>query len=124
MAARNREPNLPSSHTIIQYFTSFMDDPLFDCIEGDGPYAKAKQSYENKEYDKIITFCDEEVTANGPYALKAKLLKATFLVLTKQLDEALKLLSAVSEEGCFVHPKVSRPNPGCKHELCRFQFGS
>merc|ERR1712128_133382 len=98
MAARNREPNLPSSHTIIQYFTSFMDDPLFDCIEGDGPYAKAKQSYENKEYDKIITFCDEEVTANGPYALKAKLLKATFLVLTKQLDEALKLLSAVIEE--------------------------
>jgi len=98
MAAKKRESNLPSSHTIVQYYTSFMDDPLFDCIEGDGPYAKAKKSYDNKEFDKIIPFCDEEIAADGPYALKAKLLKATFLVLTKQLEEALKLLSAIIEE--------------------------
>jgi import receptor subunit TOM70 len=98
VAAKNREPNLPSSHTIIQYFTSFMDDPLFDSIQGDGPYAKAKSCFENKEYEKIDSFCDEEISANGPYALKAKLLKATFLVLTKQLEEALKLLTAVIDE--------------------------
>eukprot|EP00090_Calanus_glacialis_P042689 TRINITY_DN7568_c0_g1_i1.p1 TRINITY_DN7568_c0_g1~~TRINITY_DN7568_c0_g1_i1.p1 ORF type:complete len:527 (-),score=139.62 TRINITY_DN7568_c0_g1_i1:104-1630(-) len=98
VAAKKRDPTLPSSHTIIQYFTSFMDDPLFDCIEGDGPYAKAKKSYEANEFEKIIPFCDEEITVNGPYTLKAKLLKATFLVLTKQLEEALKLLSTVIEE--------------------------
>jgi len=98
LAGKRRDPTLPSSHTIVQYFTSFMDDPLFDCIEGDGPYAKAKAAYEKKEYDKIISLCDEEVQSNGPYTLKAKLLKATFLVLMKQLEEALKVLSVVIEE--------------------------
>jgi len=98
MANKTREPNLPSSHTILQYFTSFMDDPLFDSIEGDGPYVKAKECFDKKEFDKILPLCEEEISANGKYLLKAKLMKATFLVLTKQLEAALKLLSEVIDE--------------------------
>jgi len=96
--SKTRNPTLPSPHTIIQYFTSFMEDPLFDDVEGDGSYAKAKVSFEKKEFDQIISLCDEEVKANGQYTLKAKLLKATFLVLTKQLECALELLTEVVKE--------------------------
>jgi len=44
-------------------------------------------------FEKILPLCEEEISANGKY-----LLKATFLVLTKQLEAALKLLSEVIDE--------------------------
>lgn len=97
-AGRSREPVLPSAHSICQYFTSFVEDPLFEKLSGDGHYCKAQESYNSQEFDKIVPLCDEEISANGPNTLKAKLLKATFLILTKQLKEAFELLNAVIEE--------------------------
>jgi len=98
LASKRRSPTLPSSHTIIQYFTSFMDDPLFNPVDGDGPYSQAKKAYESQNFSDIIQLCDKEIESCGDYKLKAKLLKGTFLVLSKQLDEALEVLSAVIEE--------------------------
>lgn len=98
LAAKRRPPCLPSSHTIAQYFTSFMDDPLFDAVEGDGPYSKAKLAYESRNYNDIISFCDEEIASSGKYLLRAKLLKGTFLVLLKQLEAALGVLTEVVNE--------------------------
>ena len=97
-AGRSREPVLPSAHSICQYFTSFVEDPLFEKLSGDGHYCKAQESYNSQDFDKIVPLCDEEISANGPNTLKAKLLKATFLILTKQLKEAFELLNAVIEE--------------------------
>merc|ERR1712128_86441 len=98
MAARNREPVLPSSHTIIQYFTSFMDDPLFDPIEEDCPLAKARQAYDSKNFSEIVPLCEQEISANSKYSTRAKLVKGTFLVLMKQLEPALEVLSQVIDE--------------------------
>jgi len=98
LAAKRRPPTLPSAHTITQYFTSFMDDPLFDPVEGEGPYAKAKKAYDAKDYSEIIPLCDEEISSSGKYSLRAKLLKGTFLVLTKQLESAMGVLTEVVNE--------------------------
>lgn len=105
---------MPSSYTIGQYFASFIEDPLFDSFSQDGAYAKAKKCYDQKvslkhiinvmtgvwlqEYDKIIPLCDEEISSTGPELLKAKLLKGTFLVLTKQLSAAMTMLTEVVSE--------------------------
>ena len=97
---------LPSAHSISQYFTSFVEDPLFESLAGDSPYSKAQESYNNKQFEKIVPFCDEEISASGPYTLKAKLLKATFLILTKQLEQAFVLLNAVIEEASETEKKV------------------
>ena len=51
-----------------------------------------------QDFCKIISLCDEEISCNGPNVLKAKLLKATFLVLTKQLSSAMELLTKVIED--------------------------
>ena len=97
---------LPSAHSISQYFTSFVEDPLFESIAGDSPYSKAQESYNNKQFEKIVAFCDEEITASGPYTLKAKLLKATFLILTKQLEQAFELLTIVIKESSETDTRV------------------
>lgn len=105
-AGKKREAVLPSAHSISQYFTSFVEDPLFESLAGDSPYSKAQESYNNKQFEKIVPFCDEEISASGPYTLKAKLLKATFLILTKQLEQAFVLLNAVIEEASETEKKV------------------
>ena len=114
VTAQTRKPVMPSNYTIIQYFSSFIEDPLFEDVAGEGKYASAKKCFEDQvfyslkkrffrknylqEFSKIITFCEEEISSNGPEILKAKLLKATFLVLTKQLPKALELLTNVIDE--------------------------
>lgn len=98
VAAKNRSPILPSSHTIKQYFTSFMNDPLFDTVQDDSNYAKAQAAYHAGEYEDILLHCGKEVEAKGEHSLRARLLKATFLILTKQLGDALEELTAVIEE--------------------------
>merc|ERR1719234_301971 len=98
VTARTRQPVIPSNYTILQYFSSFIEDPLFENVSGDSKYASAKTCFEEKEFSRIVALCDEEISSNGPDQLKAKLLKATFLVLTKQLPQALQLLSDVIGE--------------------------
>ena len=97
---------LPSAHSISQYFTSFVEDPLFDSLAGNSPYCQAQESFNNKQFEKIVAFCDEEISASGPHTLKAKLLKATFLILTKQLEQAFVLLTAVIEESAETDKKI------------------
>jgi len=96
-AAKTREPTLPSAHTIVQYFTSFMEDPLFDDAVAEGGYGRAKQCYEAGQYEAVVPCCEEEISITGPDCLRAKLLKATFLVLQKQLDTGMALLTQVIE---------------------------
>merc|ERR1719234_463611 len=98
VTARTRQPVIPSNYTILQYFASFIEDPLFENVSGESKYASAKTCFEKKEFSRIIPLCDEEISSQGPDQLKAKLLKATFLVLTKQLPQALQLLSDVIGE--------------------------
>merc|ERR1719319_210496 len=95
---KSRPAVLPSSHTIQQYFTSFMADPLFEVAPGSGPYTKAQAAYHAGSYDEIIPLCDQEMKEGGENRVRARLLKATFLVLTKQLKEALEELTGVVEE--------------------------
>merc|ERR1719500_2176879 len=97
-AGKCRPPVLPSAHTIQQYFTSFMDDPLFESAEGSGPYSEAQAAYHAGEYKNIIPLCEKEITEGGPNKVRARLLKATFLVLTKQLKPGLEELTSVVEE--------------------------
>ena len=48
VTARTRQPVMPSNYTIIQYFSSFIEDPLFENITGESKYASAKTCYEEK----------------------------------------------------------------------------
>ena len=97
---------MPSAHSICQYFTSFVEDPLFEELSGDGHYCKARESFNSREFDKIVPLCDEEISAGGPNTLKAKLLKATFLILTKQLKEAFDLLNVVIADAPETEKKI------------------
>ena len=83
-----------------------MEDPLFESLAGDSQYCKAQESFNNKQFEKILAFCDEEISASGPYILKAKLLKATFLILTKQLEQAFELLTIVIKESSETDTRV------------------
>ena len=105
-AGKKREALLPSAHSISQYFTSFVEDPLFEDLSGESHYCRAQESFQRKEFDKIAPLCDQEISANGPYNLKAKLLKATILILTKQLKEAFELLNTVIEESPETEKKI------------------
>jgi len=95
LAAADRPPVLPSNHTIMQYFTSFMDDPLFDTVEDDSHYSKAQAAYRDGNFGDIIGLCNQEVESGGKHIVRARLLKATFLILTKQLQPALDELTVV-----------------------------
>jgi len=104
VTAKEREPIMPSNYTIVQYFSSFIEDPLFDNV-GDSKYSEAVKCFKSKEFSKIIPLCDEEIESAGPQSKKAKLLKATFLILTKQLPKALDLLSDVIKESTVEEDK-------------------
>merc|ERR1719422_2019677 len=104
VTSRSREPIMPSNYTIVQYFSSFIEDPLFDNV-GDSKYSEAVKCFKSKEFSKIIPLCDEEIESSGSQSKKAKLLKATFLILTKQLPKALDLLSDVIKESTVEEDK-------------------
>jgi len=98
MEAKRRPPVLPSAHTILQYFTSFMEDPLFDHIEEDCPLAKVRKAFDSKNFGEIVPLCDQEIASGSKLSTRAKLVKGTFLVLMKQLGPALDVLTEVVEE--------------------------
>lgn len=98
LEAKKRPPVLPSSHTILQYFTSFMEDPLFFPVEGDSPISRVREAYDKKNYSEIIPLCEQEIASAGKYSTRAKLVKGTFLVLMKQLEQALEVLTQVIDE--------------------------
>ena len=48
VTARTRQPVMPSNYTILQYFSSFIEDPLFENVAGESKYASAKTCFEEK----------------------------------------------------------------------------
>ena len=54
---------------------------MFDDAVAEGGYGRAKQCYEAGQYEAVVPCCEEEISTTGPDCLRAKLLKATFLVL-------------------------------------------
>jgi len=98
LAVKNRKADLPSGHTIQQYFTSFTKDPFMSSEEGDSPFYEAKKYYQQGEFEKIIDCCDKEMSESLAKQLEAKLTKATFLILSRQHSTAMDLLSEVIDE--------------------------
>ena len=48
VTSRSREPVMPSNYTIVQYFSSFIEDPLFESLAVESSYSKAKKCFEEK----------------------------------------------------------------------------
>jgi import receptor subunit TOM70 len=108
LANKTRVPDLPSGHTINQYFTSFTQDPFMKPVEGDSPYSKALEYYKKDEFERIIPCCDEEIQGNLAHKLEAKLTKATFLILQRQHSEAMHLLSEIIDDSeCATNIKAN-----------------
>merc|ERR1719195_1983659 len=74
----------------------FVDEVLKQL--GSALATEAEAAYQAGDYDNIIPLCEKEVTEGGPNKVRARLLKATFLVLTKQLKLGLEELTSVVEE--------------------------
>merc|ERR1719225_1875329 len=62
VTSRSREPVMPSNYTIVQYFSSFIEDPLFESLAVESSYSKAKKCYEEKEFTKIMPLLQEEIS--------------------------------------------------------------
>ena len=99
LASKSRKPMMKSHHFVEQYFTSFSEDPILKSIEKESEgdvdkkekdgdttsgYVAAREALKCKEYEKIISHCNEEIEAGGDRQHEAKLLRATFYILTKQ----------------------------------------
>jgi len=106
LASRDREPVMTSPHFIQQYFTSFCEDPVLrslekaeegdtDSQEGQSGYLAALAALRRERYTEVVGPCEEEVAAGGPRAAEARLLRATFYILTKQQELAMEDLSTL-----------------------------
>lgn len=108
LASANRTPVLTSPHFIQQYFTSFCEDPILKSLEketeGDVDekeegesreegYMAAREALKKEQYEAVIPHCDHEITTGGGQAAEARLLRATFYILTKQQDLAMEDLT-------------------------------
>merc|ERR1712183_150506 len=111
LASRTRQPVLTSAHFIAQYFTSFCEDPILkslekeseadidekDPIDTSSGYLAARECLKRCEYDGIIAHCDQEIETEGDRTSEARLLRATFYILTKQQDLAMADLTVLIE---------------------------
>jgi len=111
LASKSRQPVLTSAHFIAQYFTSFCEDPILKSLEKESEadvdeketvdissgYLAARESLKKCDYENIIGYCDQEIEMEGERTSEARLLRATFYILTKQQDLAMKDLSALIE---------------------------
>ena len=113
LASKSRKPVMTSHHFVEQYFTSFSEDPILKSIEKESEgdvdekekdgeatsgYVAARESLKSKEYEKIISHCDEEIEAAGDRQHEAKLLRATFYILTKQQEKAMRDLTDLADD--------------------------
>jgi len=111
LASKSRQPVLTSAHFISQYFTSFCEDPILksleketeadvdekDPVDTSSGYLAAKECLKKNEYDRIIKHCDEEIDIEGDRTNEARLLRATFYILTKQQEKAMADLTILIE---------------------------
>lgn len=118
-ASKSRQPVLTSNHFINQYFSSFCEDPIQKSLEKEieadidekdpqdtsQGYLAARECLKKEKFGEVIGHCDQELSSNGPRCDEARLLRATFYILTKQQDQAMKDLSTLIENS-EVEPKL------------------
>jgi len=126
LASKGRKPVMTSNHFIVQYFTSFCEDPILKSLEKESEgdvdekaaeeedtasgYLAAREALKACEYERIIGHCDEELEKGGEagHGSEARLLRATFYILTKQQDRAMADLTHLIEDaGAGVKVKVN-----------------
>lgn len=116
LASLNRKPVMTSPHFIAQYFTSFCEDPILlsleQEVEEEGEekegYSAARQALKMEQYEQVLAHCEEEISSSGPQTAEAKLLRATFFILTKQQDLAMEdLTSLIGDETVGVKFRVN-----------------
>ena len=115
LASLNRKPVMTSPHFIAQYFTSFCEDPILLSLEQEVEegeekegYSAARQALKMEQYEQVLPHCEEEISSSGPQTAEAKLLRATFFILTKQQDLAMEdLTSLISDETVGVKFRVN-----------------
>lgn len=116
LASLNRKPVMTSPHFIAQYFTSFCEDPILlsleEEVEDEGEekegYSAARQALKMEQYEQVLPHCEEEISSCGPQTAEAKLLRATFFILTKQQDLAMEdLTSLIGDETVGVKFRVN-----------------
>jgi len=113
VASKSRPPVMCSQHFVAQYFTSFSEDPILKSLEkesesdtdeaekaGDSSsgYQAARESLKAGSYDAIIKHCDEELEGKGDRCHEARLLRATFYILSKQQTKAMADLGILIED--------------------------
>jgi len=111
LASKSRQPVMTSPHFIAQYFTSFCEDPILKSLEKESEsdvdekdpvdtttgYLAARECLKRCEYENIIGNCDQEIAMEGDRSHEARLLRATFYILTKQQEMAMADLTVLIE---------------------------
>jgi import receptor subunit TOM70 len=58
----------------------------------------ARECLKQEQYERVIPHCDQEISSAGVQAAEARLLRATFYILTKQQDLAMEDLTIIIED--------------------------
>jgi len=113
LASKSRKPVMTSHHFVEQYFTSFSEDPILKSLEKESEgdidekekdgeaasgYEAARECLKSKDYDNIISHCNQEIEAGGERQSEARLLRGTFYILTKQQEKAMADLTALADD--------------------------
>jgi len=111
-ASKSRQPVLTSTHFINQYLSSFSQDPILKSLEKEieadidekeikdtsRGYLAARECLKKEKYEEVISHCDYEISTSGLNSSDAKLLRATFYILTKQQTLAMQDLTSLIED--------------------------
>jgi len=113
MASSNRTSVMTSPHFIQQYFTSFSEDPILKSLEKESEgdrdekeaeedcssgYPAAREALRQSQYEDIIPHCNQEIEGGGAQWGEARLLRATFYILTKQQELAMEDLTILIDD--------------------------
>jgi import receptor subunit TOM70 len=115
LASTDRKPVMTSPHFIQQYFTSFCEDPILQSLEDEAAegeeqlgFQAAKEALKGERYGEVLQHCSKEIEHGGGRTAEARLLRATFYILTKQQENAMDDLTVlVEDEGVAVKLRVN-----------------
>lgn len=98
----SRKPVKPSKHFVKNYFASLLNDPIVNmsvsCPEGvPSGFVRAKLAFDRQDYDDVVPACTEEIETGlqTEYHIPARLLRATFYVISGQFQEASEDLNYI-----------------------------
>jgi import receptor subunit TOM70 len=72
-----------------------IDEKDWEGLDTTQGFLAARECLKKEKFSEIIEHCDQELAGDGLYSDEARLLRATFYILTKQQDLAMKDLSAL-----------------------------